>query len=393
MVTPEYLNWGGVGSYVIQLAKNLPSEYEVHLICLGPKNETISPEVSNIHIHTIGTAKDTFLYNNQFQISLWRSFKDLRSRYGFDILHANHAQMSDLLLKVLGDEIPSLTTVHSTIGSQRLGTKNSEIPISNLEMSEKMTYLLLPFLLTAERMYMHHCSSVIYVSEYIRQWCQRSFGMDCHNKVIHNGIDTDMFHPRDESTCLEKFPELQGVDNIVLFSGRMIALKGIGIAIKACSLMNKDLDAHFVFAGNGSSEQWKRMTRELGISSSRCTFLDPVPYHDMPYLYPLASVFMLPSHSESFPLTLLEAMASGIPVVASSVGGVPEMIDASRDGLLVPPNDPKALCGSISSILRDKGLAGSLSTHAKEKVQKEFSARSMAIRTAEMYKETVEGLI
>lgn len=66
MVTPEYLSWGGVGSYVMQLAKNLPSDFEVHVICL--KQEGAVPDNTNVVVHTLGTAKDTFMYNNQFQI-------------------------------------------------------------------------------------------------------------------------------------------------------------------------------------------------------------------------------------------------------------------------------------------------------------------------------------
>ena len=78
---------------------------------------------------------------------------------------------------------------------------------------------------------MKRCSNAIFVSDFIRRWCEDSFKLDCRSKVIHNGIDTDMFRPRTPEECLEHFPTLAGVSNIVLFSGRMIALKGIGTAV------------------------------------------------------------------------------------------------------------------------------------------------------------------
>lgn len=391
MVTPEYLSWGGVGSYVLQLAKNLPSEFEVHLICLDRDGRS-EKEMDRVEVHTLGTAKDTFMSNNQFQVALWRSFRELHDAHQFDLIHANHAQMADIFLKIMGNEVPSVTTVHSTIGSQRMGTKASQLPLSQLESSERMTFLLLPFLSTAERLYMKKCSSLIFVSKFIRDWCLRSFGVDCPSEVIPNGIDTAMFSPKDLSECFRRFPQLEGLENVVLFSGRMIALKGITTAIEAQGLLDGRLNAHFVFAGNGGTEQWKEMARRAGVPRERCHFLGSVPYTDMPYLYPLASAFILPSYSESFPMTILEAMASGTPVIATSVGGVPEIISDHKDGLLVPPRDARTLADSIQAVLADARFARSLCMRARDKVQEEFSAQVMARRTAEVYRSTAEGL-
>jgi glycosyltransferase involved in cell wall biosynthesis len=389
MVTPEFLSWGGVGSYVLQLANNLSPEHEVHVICLGKEGKV--PQVDNVTIHTLGTAKDTFMYNNQFQISLWRSFRQLNDAYHFDLLHSNHAQMADIMFKFLGEDVPSVTTVHSTIGSQRMGTRSSELPVRQLEKSERMTFFLLPLLSTAERMYMKRCSSLIFVSEFIRDWCQDRLGVNCPSRVIHNGIDTNMFSAKPIDQCLSHFPALEGVENIVLFSGRMIALKGISTALKAAALMDRTLRPTFVFAGNGDLEQWKLMASRLGLSEKRCRFIGPVAYDQMPYLYPLASTFMLPSYSESFPMTILEAMASGTPVIASSVGGVAEMISTGSTGLLVPPRDAGALAEGISTILSDNRLARSMCVRARDKVTDEFSATVMAQRTAEVYKATLEA--
>ncbi len=389
MVSPEFLSWGGVGSYMLQLANRLSPEHEVHVICLG-KEGTV-PEVKNITLHVLGTAQDTFMYNNQFQVALWRSFGKLHEQHGFDLMHSNHAQMADIMFKLLGEQVPSVTTVHSTIGSQRMGTRASGLPLNRLEMSERMTYLLLPVLGTLERVYMKRSSSLIYVSEFIRDWCQDRLSATCPSEVIHNGIDTEVFRPRGREECLGHFPQLEGVENMVLFSGRMIALKGISTAIEAASLVDRSLSPTFVFAGNGNAEQWKDLAAKAGVPSDRCLFIGPVPYKEMPYLYPLASMFMLPSYSESFPMTLLEAMASGTPVVASRVGGVPEMIVDGHTGMLVTPRDAAALAGSIEVMLGDHDLRRRMAAQALAQVQEEFSAAVMASRTAEAYKRTVEA--
>jgi glycosyltransferase involved in cell wall biosynthesis len=100
---------------------------------------------------------------------------------------------------------------------------------------------------------------------------------------------------------------------------------------------------------------------------------------------------MLPSYSESFPMTLLESMACGTPVIATRVGGVPEMIEHGSTGMLVPPKDAENLAESLNTVLGDHRLARSLCMRARDKVLEEFSAQVMAQRTAEVYKETVDG--
>jgi len=385
MVTPEYLSWGGVGSYVEQLSRNLPSEHEVHVICLGGEGRSDD----RVTVHSLGESKGSFVSNNQFQVSLWRRFRDLRRRHGFDLVHSNHAQMADILLKVLGEDVPSVTTVHSTIMSQRNGTRLSQVPLAKLEPSERMTYLLLPALTALERMYMSRCSSVIYVSEFIRDHCVERFGAPPSSKVIHNGIDTGMFRPRPRDECLERFPQLKDADRMVVFSGRMIALKGIRTALEAQARMPRDVT--FVFAGNGSAETWKAMAAQLGLDERRCRFIGAVSYADMRYLYPLASAFMLPSHSESLPMTVLEAMSCGAPVVATSVGGVPEMVSDGANGLLVPPGDAGALAEALASVLSDDSLARRMGEEARRRTLEEFSVRVMAERTAGVYAAALEG--
>ena len=90
-------------------------------------------------------------------------------------------------------------------------------------------------------------------------------------------------------------------------------------------------------------------------------------------------------------MTLLESMASGTPVIASSVGGVPEMIDHGSTGMLVPPKSAEILAESLNTVLGDHRLARSLCMRARDRVLEEFSARVMAQRTAEVYRQTVDG--
>jgi glycosyltransferase involved in cell wall biosynthesis len=397
IATPDFLpNWGGIGTYVTLLAKDLPEDIEVHVITLsreGPpeRSEFTGDLLDRIHIHYLGKAADFFAYNNQFQFNLLLKFKALKAQYKFDLVHANHATMPDLFLRFLDPETPALTTIHTTIGSQRLGTKRSRLPFHRLERSEKMTLLMLPMLTTLERLYLAKARSEIFVSEFIRSYYMKSYRLAPNWRTIHNGVETEWFKPRERSECLEHFPKLEGLNDIVLFSGRMIALKGIDVAIKSLALIHKETDVTFVFAGAGKVEPWKRVLDDLKVPPDRYRFLGNVPYTEMPYLYSLASAFMLPSYSESFPMTVLEAMACGLPVVASNVGGIPEMIDSNENGILIQPGNEKGLAAALLKLLGDRSFAKRLATNARNKACEEFSSLKMAAETADMYRRTVEG--
>ncbi|WP_400204344.1 glycosyltransferase family 4 protein [Candidatus Methanomassiliicoccus intestinalis] len=378
MVTPEFLSWGGIGSYTMQLAKHLPDEFEMHLICLNG-----SDCLCDIDVHSLGESKDTFFCNGQFQYRLWRSFKKLQNENKFDIIHANHAQMPDILMKLNRNGVPSITTVHSTIGSQRLGTKNSAAPVERLEKSERMTYALYPLLSATEKFYLKRSPNLIFVSEYIRDWCIDKIGVGTDSNVIPNGIDADVFSHKEYSEAIQHFPRLDGIENIVLFSGRMIALKGIETAI----LAKKNLDdkACFVFAGNGDASRWISYAHTIGLDDNECIFLGPVAYQEMPYLYSLASAFILPSFSESFPLTILEAMSCGVPVIASNVGGVPEIVQNEKDAMLINAGDSQELAKAVSRILVNDNFVNDIKINSRNKILDKFNVETMARNTANAY--------
>lgn len=396
IATPEFLpNWGGIGTYVTLLAKELPDDIEVHVITLkrggGPIETPETKDIlERIEVHYLGSAEDFFLYNNQFQFNMLAKFKALKAQHRFDLLHANHAQMPDLFLRFLDPDTPSLTTVHTTIDSQRMGTRRSRVPLRKLERSEKMTFLMLPLLRTLERCYFSKCRHAIFVSEFIRRLYSKVYSMPGDWRIVHNGVDTDMFRPRPRDECARRFPQLEGRE-VVLFSGRMIALKGIDMAIRSFSLIQKETDALMVFAGAGKMEPWKEMLEQLGVPRDRYLFLGGVPYLEMPYLYSMASAFMLPSYSESFPMTVLEAMSCQVPVIATDVGGIPEMIDSGRNGLLVQPGNPKNLSAALLKVLGDRKFGSRLACNARAKACEEMSSYKMASSTAEMYRRVLEG--
>ncbi len=140
---------------------------------------------------------------------------------------------------------------------------------------------------------------------------------------------------------------------------------------------NGDLPFHVVIVGDGAQEgpgafeRVKRAYEEAGLASVE--FLGAVDGGRVREVLARTSVFCLPSHSEGFPLALLEAMAAGAAVVASSVGDVPRILDGGRAGLLIEPHDRDALAGVIDMLARSSEERARLGRAARERVEREFS--------------------
>ena len=96
-------------------------------------------------------------------------------------------------------------------------------------------------------------------------------------------------------------------------------------------------------------------------------------------------IFVLPSLKEGLPYVILEAGLAGLPVIASNVGGIPEIIENGKDGLLVPPADPKELIKAIKKLIEDKTLRENLAKNLHEKITKEFSLEKMLRETISLY--------
>jgi glycosyltransferase involved in cell wall biosynthesis len=195
--------------------------------------------------------------------------------------------------------------------------------------------------------------------------------------VIHNSVP-----------CLQ--PSRQGQSSHVLFknNGRPVVLtparlteqKGHQYLLQAA--LNVP-DALFVLAGDGPERcSLEKQAVSLGLSD-RIVFLGH--RKDVQELLAQCDLFVLPSLFEGLPLSVLEAMAAGKPVIASNIGGTNEAVVNGETGLLVPPGDPDALADAIRTLLSDPSLARRMAAAAKERVSSEFSVEQMVARTTAIY--------
>jgi glycosyltransferase involved in cell wall biosynthesis len=175
----------------------------------------------------------------------------------------------------------------------------------------------------------------------------------------------------------------------VLFVGRLTKAKGVDILLKAINILKekyqKEIKAAIVGKGY-LEEELKELVMELGIEKE-VEFLGV--RRDIEKLMKSTKLFVLPSRWEGLPLTVLEAMSSGAGIIAAKVGGIPEVIEHKKEGILISPDDPEALAGAIAKLLKDRELRVKLSINAYQKVKEKYSIEVYTKDLLELYKSLI----
>lgn len=200
--------------------------------------------------------------------------------------------------------------------------------------------------------------------------------------VIYNGIDADIFsHSKGISRTVLGIPEDMPVIGAV---ARLEPTKGIKYLLEAAYLIDKEYDpVYFLIVGDGPDREFlQQQARMLGIEKKVIFYGFS---SDIPSLLPVFDIAAIPSLREGLSIFCLEALASGRPVVASAVGGLPEIICPGKTGLLVPPGDPESLAEALVVLLKNREMAASLGSQGKEMVVQYFTCSRMIERTKEIY--------
>ena len=357
---------GGVEEHVLQISKRLAKKgHEVIIF-------TSDLERDKPFIH-LSHGKGLYLENEQINVRRFKAVKLLNLKYGLgviipgmleaalrekvDVVHA-HAfgfwpTYVGMAKKIL-DQTPLIITPHSSAGSRDYGVLDiRKLPLKVADKNIALT--------KSERKHL------IFL------------GIDSEKiSVIPHGLDLEKFR---------NLPEGRKEDNIILYVGRIdITHKGLDTLIKAASLiLGVVQDAKFLFVGPDWGDVFllKELACKLGVKNN-VIFAGIVSEEEKLRYYMTADVCVLPSNIESFGIVILESMACGKPVVATRVGGVPDVIKDKENGILVPPKDPKKLADAISYLLTDKAVAVKMGQKGRRIVQR-YSWESVTDQTEEVY--------
>lgn len=209
-------------------------------------------------------------------------------------------------------------------------------------------------------------------------------------KRISNFIDFASFSPPEPDQIIGMKEKAGfGQNRIVVFSGRFIERKGIPFLLQAWqSLYNDFPDARLVFLGDGPLlADMRRMAGELGIENS-VQFRGHVPR--VKNLLQAADIFVFPSLQEGMPNSLLEAMACGLPPVATRIGGVEDIIVDGENGILIEPADVASLAAGLRRLLADEKLASTMASRASQTIQDHYSLDGTIPKYLALYRSLLE---
>lgn len=202
---------------------------------------------------------------------------------------------------------------------------------------------------------------------------------------ISNFVDFHLFAPA-PAHIKGQTKRRMGLENgpVVTFSGRFVLRKGIHLLLEAWKGVANDFpDARLLLLGDGPLlAEMRELATRLGIASS-VDFLGHVP--QVTEFLQATDLFVLPSLQEGMPNSLLEAMACGLPAVATRIGGVVDIIQDGENGILVDPGDVNGLAEGMRKLLKDEGLAGSIASRAFQTIQDFYSLDSIASKYVEIY--------
>jgi alpha-maltose-1-phosphate synthase len=401
LLTNEYPPniYGGAGVHVGHLTREMAAlkapDLNIAVLCYG-KECTAMQAGHVIEVPGSGTLFET-LNHAKLLDTLYRNLMMTGAAQKADLIHCHtwYSYLAGCLLKqILG--APLVLTLHS-LEPQRPWKKEQ---LGN-------AYYASAWL---EKTALHNADGIVAVSTAMQQDALSLYRIDPDRvRVIYNGIDPLRYTRIERPEIVARY----GIDPnrpYVLFVGRITRQKGILHLVRALPLLEPGVQVALC-AGAPDTPEIRQEMKEL-IHRARTETENPihwitqmVPEDDLVALYSHAVLFVCPSVYEPFGIINLEAMACGTPVVASAVGGIPEVVVHEKTGLLVPfapagpadsePADPhrfaRDLAQAINGLLRQPEKRAAMGTAARERVEEHFSWRSIAEQTVKFYREVIAG--
>ena len=376
LVTREYPPhiYGGAGVVADQLSQALARRMTVEVRCFGPRE----PRGDGIVLRgytpweRLG-GKDGPRFVPALE-TLSIGLAMARDEVDADVVHAHtwYADMGALWISTLY-RIPLVVTLHSME------------PLRPWKADQLGSgYLVSSWI---EKTAVESAHRVIAVSHKMREDILTHFGADPSRVVvIHNGIDPQLFK---RTTAREALDRLGVRAPYVLFVGRITDQKGIFHLLEAARALPAGVQVVLCASAPDTPEIEERLRRAVAGQPNVKWINEMVPVPVVTQLYSHAAVFCCPSVYEPFGLINLEAMACEAPVVASAVGGILEVVEDGKTGVLVPPAQPAALAEALVRVLNSPDLARDMGKAGRRRVEEKFSWASVAERTEQVYAEAI----
>ncbi len=382
---PPQLFFGGVERRIIETTKRLQPQADISIYS-GTKAGFKEPATINAinFVPCYSTDRIFPLDNWFFNRSLTKKAANLNA----DIFeaHAVSGYGFPKTLKKLGINKPFVHTIHGVLADEYEQAKKNGYP----SFRDRIANYFMHRLAELEKKTAKDASLVVTISNYSLEKIQQHYDVDVSKvRIVPNGVDIEKFKPTENATAIKQRFGL-GSEPCVLFVGSLIPRKGLPILIEAAKkIVKQKSDTKFLIVGEGPLRPQLTLSLESANLSGNFRFLGNLKDDVLIAVYNCSDVFVLPSIQEGQGIVLLEAQASGKPIVGFDVGGINEAVRSGETGLLVNRGSSDELANALLRFLSDKSLREKMGANGRRFVAENFTWDICAQKMLKVYREAL----
>jgi L-malate glycosyltransferase len=363
---------GGSGVVATELGLALAKQgHNIHFVAERVPFRLTELSHPNVYYHEVESMIYPLFDSPLTTLSETSKLTEVIEEYGIHVIHAHYAiphATAAILARDMAQVKPRpvvVTTLHGTdvtlVGLNRAYLRTTQYSVENSDL-------------------------VTAVSKYLADYTRQEMGVRRQIQVIPNAVDHNRFYPRENPQLRLRYAHPD--EKLLLHISNFRPIKRIEDVIRIFAKVSEKVGSRLLMVGDGPERSSAfELASELGISG-RVAFLGSFPRIEE--LLAVCDLFLLPSIAESFGLAALEAMASGVPVIASNIGGIPEVVQDGVNGFLFNTYDVDGMAESAIKLLTDSALHQQFSKAARECAVKNFSDTTIVPMYMKAYEEALE---
>ncbi len=353
-----YPTYGGSGVVATELGIELAARgHEIHFITSSQPFRLTGRE-ANIHFHEVSVSTYPLFEYPPYDLALATRMAEVADFYSLDLLHVHYAiphSVSALLARQMlatrGRILPFITTLHGT-DITLVGLDHSYLPITKFGIEQS--------------------DGVTAISSHLRDRTREAFEITSEIEVIHNFVNCDFYLRKPELVDAMRPRYAAPDEHLFVHLSNFRPVKRVRDVIEVFARVARALPARLLLIGDGPDRSTAEQLALHHKVQDRIHFIGK--QDNVNELLPLADLMLMPSEMESFGLAALEAMACSVPTIGTRVGGVPELIDDQRNGLLFEVGDVDAMAAAAIALLRDEPRLKAMAAAARKTAQDRFCA-------------------
>ncbi len=368
-----YPTYGGSGVVATELGLALASiGHEVHFVSYALPHR-LARFVENIYFHEVEMSTYPLFEHSMYDLSLTSKMLEVIEYEELDLMHVHYAiphavsaYLAKQVRKKAGKKIKFITTLHGT-DITLMGLEPSFMPLVKFSIEES--------------------DGVTAVSRFLKEKTLTNFNIQKDIEVIYNFIDIEKYTPGNGKPFRKRLASCG--EKVIIHTSNFRVVKRVTDTIRVLAKVKKEIPTKLVLIGDGPDRsECERLARELDLQKD-VVFLGK--QDAIEEILPSADLFLMPSQSESFGLSALEAMACGVPVISSSVGGLPELVIHNETGYIAEIGDIDRMAKYTIDLLTNEKKYKTFSKNSRERAVKHFDKNLIVPQYIEYYEKVLNS--